>query len=366
MAMFWITLLSYLFVKEVGNKRSGWKFYVSIFMTSVVGALTHYYCIVYTVGISAVYGCCLLTGRRWKEVYKFCGTMFVAGGISYVIFPAMIKHMFFGGRGSEAINNLSNLSDYGQRLNGFFMRINNSLFGGSIGYILFVLILGIFYLFISKKWSMVRLCEKFKRTKGTDNTLVIRYMILIIPTVLFFGIVSKMAAYEIERYMSPIYAVVYVWGICLIWKAFSIVFERRILNQKQFWTVMCAILFVIMAGSWKNHGTVYFHRESSDLLEKAANYSELDCICIYAQAYEVQPCFLEASNYKSITFVNKDAMDTIFQQDAFTGKEIIVMVAEEFGEDKEGYVRQIVEKYPSLTSYEELGSYAYSTSYHLY
>ena len=56
MAMFWITLLSYLFVKEVGNKRSGWKFYVSIFMTSVVGALTHYYCIVYTVGISAVYG----------------------------------------------------------------------------------------------------------------------------------------------------------------------------------------------------------------------------------------------------------------------------------------------------------------------
>ncbi len=89
-------------------------------------------------------------------------------------------------------------------------------------------------------------------------------------------------------------------------------------------------------------------------------------LCIYAQAYEVQPCFLEASNYKSITFVNKDAMDTIFQQDAFTGKEIIVMVAEEFGEDKEGYVRQIVEKCPSLTSYEELGSYAYSTSYHLY
>ena len=84
MAMFWITLFSYLFVKEIGNERSGWKFYASIFVTSVAGALTHYYCIVFTVGISVVYGGCLLAGRRWKDVYKFCGTMFAAGGISYL------------------------------------------------------------------------------------------------------------------------------------------------------------------------------------------------------------------------------------------------------------------------------------------
>lgn len=273
--------------------------------------------------------------------------------------------MFFGGRGSEAIDNLSNLSDYGQRLNGFFTRINNSLFWG-IGYIFLVLILGIFYLFISKKWRMVQLCEKFKQNKETDHMLTMRYMVLIIPTALFFGIVSKMAAYEIERYMSPIYAVVYVWGICLIFKVFSIVFEKRILNQKQFWMAMCVILFVITVGSWKNHGTVYFHREFLDLQEKAADYSELDCICIYDRTYEVQPCFLEASNYKSITFVNKDEINTIFQLEAFTGNEIIVIVAEELTDNKEGYVKQMIEGCPSLEGYEELGSYAYSTSYHLY
>lgn len=366
MAMLWVTLISYLFVKEIGNERSGWKFYISIFAASVAGALTHYYCIVFTVGISVVYGCCLLAGRRWKDLYKFCGTMLAAGGMSYLIFPAMVKHMFFGGRGSEAIDNLSNLSDYGERLNSFFTRINNSLFGGSIGYLLFILIVGILYLFIYKNWNMALFGDKLKRNKGAYNKIIMRYMVLIIPTLLFFGIVSKMAAYEIERYMSPIYGVVYVWVICLIFEAFSMVFARKLLNQKQFWLAMCVILFVITVGSWKNHGTVYFHRESSDLLEKAANYSELDCICIYDRAYEVQPCFLEASNYKSITFVKKDEIDTIFQLEAFTGKEIIVVAVEEFAEDKERYARQIVEGCPSLKGYEELGSFAYSTSYHLY
>lgn len=48
MAMFWITLTAYLFVKALIEKVC-WKHWILIDLVAVSGALTHYYCIIYLV-----------------------------------------------------------------------------------------------------------------------------------------------------------------------------------------------------------------------------------------------------------------------------------------------------------------------------
>lgn len=123
---------------------------------------------------------------------------------------------------------------------------------------------------------------------------------------------------------------------------------------------------MIVIGSWKNHGWVYLERQSDKLFEKASEYSGVDCLCIYNKAYEVQPSFLEASYYKSITFIQKDKMDVILDLEISSQNKIILLIVEEFNDNKEDYVKKIVEKNNFFRGYEEIGSYGYGTSYYLY
>ncbi len=93
--------------------------------------LTHYYCILYAVLVF----------------------------VTYLIFPAMIKHIFFGARGREVMGNAVAVSD---------------------------------------------LFSKIK----------IDYMLLIVPTVMYFLVVSKITVYRVDRYMFPVYTNIFLLCVC--------------------------------------------------------------------------------------------------------------------------------------------------------
>lgn len=78
MAMFWVTAVTYLLMRQTGHRQDV-RFYLPLLLCTVGGALTHYYCIVYTVFISAVYACCLLYKKRFKETVAFS---LAGGGVS--------------------------------------------------------------------------------------------------------------------------------------------------------------------------------------------------------------------------------------------------------------------------------------------
>ena len=71
MAIFWCTLYTFLLIKNV-NEGFNKKFLIYIYISSVLGALTHYYVIVYLVLISVVYSILKLvkksTGRHFLFV----------------------------------------------------------------------------------------------------------------------------------------------------------------------------------------------------------------------------------------------------------------------------------------------------------
>lgn len=119
MAMFWITLLTYCFVRESKKSTGENSFFFRVFAVTTCGALTHYYCILYAVLISVTYGVWLLFGKKYRYIVKFCSAMAASGILSYVVFPSMVKHIFSGPRGREVMRNAITASDFISRIKSF-------------------------------------------------------------------------------------------------------------------------------------------------------------------------------------------------------------------------------------------------------
>lgn len=106
MAMFMVTLCAWWILRSVNEERSV-KFYVSMAVLAVCGALTHYYFLLYLFFISLFFGLYLIINRKFLDAVKYIVAMLVAGGGSCLIFPAMLQHIFMGGyRGEESFEKL--------------------------------------------------------------------------------------------------------------------------------------------------------------------------------------------------------------------------------------------------------------------
>ena len=359
MAMCWVTVLVYLYIREVERKQFRTQFFVATYVVTLLGALTHYYCIVFAVLISIVYSIYLLVHKMWKKVIAFCVSMGAAGLSAYLIFPAMIKHMFSGYRGKEAIASLGNLGDFWDSTKAYFDILNNQMFGGILGCVLMALV---FYsLFVIMKRNM-RQIECFS---DCDNKIVqkyelVRYSLIGIPAIMYFLIVSKMAPYQTDRYMMPIYAIAFVGLFCLIIR----IVEPH-LTKSGVIIFVCIILGIVTVGSWSNIQWSYLYTNSQTFLEKTANYNDVECICVYQGSWQIPSQFLEAQQYQSITFVSKENQEMIDDLEAnYKDSKLVLMVVGDADDDK--YISEFLEKSEVMNKSKYIGGFAYGKSYYLY
>lgn len=226
MAMFWVILLTYCFVRGLKDLECGRGFLLKVFVVTVCGAMTHYYCIVYVALISVVYGTYLLFKQQYRNILYFVCTMVAAGYVSYLIFPAMLTHIFLGPRGLEVMGNATNLSDFLTRFLSFSRIIIRQLFG-YVGALL-LLVLAV----ISRKKTY----NPRNEDSQTDTTvflniisqnLKMRYALLVIPTILYFIIVTKITVFHADRYMFPIYGNIILISCLLIFCFFSTIIRVK-------------------------------------------------------------------------------------------------------------------------------------------
>lgn len=352
MAMFWVISLCYVYISHIG-KNFDWEFCLQSFLIITLGALTHYYCIVFAVLISAVFGVYQLICRQWKNVLLLCVSTMLAGRVAYRIFPAMTFHVFSGQRGTEALENLSNTSDYWNRLKCFYGFINKDLFGGYLAVVIIVL-LPLLLVRILRDESE----ELPEKQSSADNKQWLRNMILLIPIGIYFLLVSKMAAYVAFRYLLPVYAVTFLVLMTLLTSTL-----RKWVSKRNCVLVTCALVGIISVGTWQHASWEYLYLGTSDFLQTASQYSEVDCICIYDIPWKVHPMFLEAKQYKSINFVNKDNTEVLDRLIEENDNPVVLTVIGV--DDKMQYVNLYLEKSENLSTSTEIGSYAYGTSYYL-
>jgi len=360
MAMFWVTLLVYLYLREVEQKKITIKFFIKVYAVTSLGALTHYYCIIFAVFISVVYGIYLVTRKAWIRVFLFCVSMGLAGLSSYLIFPAMVNHMFSGYRGEQAMTALGDLSDFWVRTKVYFGFLDKQMFGGFLGYILvIVLFYGLLRMLSQDSPKIIMSgvnCEKLTE----DKYELIRYSLLWIPIILYFFTVAKISPYQTDRYLFPVYAIAFVGLLCLVIRIAKALFVDC--GVKIF---ACILLGIITVGSWKNIGWPYLYTNTKTLLEEAANYNDVACICIYDVNWKLHPAFLEARQYASITFVsidNSELLECLKNTNEYT--ELVLMIVGDC--DKKQLVSEFKESSEVMKKSKTIGGYSYGTSYYLY
>lgn len=350
MAMFWVTVLTYLVWKQIGE--SSWKFYIELFLCVVCGALTHYYCVLYAILISIAYGILLLYKKAWKETGLFCLTQGMAAVVSLVVFPAMLYHVFAGYRGKEAFDNLAGNFSYNgfSRIMTYVEKLDGDLFGSLFGYT--VMGVGICLLIFGIQGRKNELTDE-GRIKAE------RLFCMIFAEVLYFLVVAISSAYLTQRYMTPIYAVLFLTIFYLV----SAWMKKKFATYYLYGMIL--ITTIICVNGLRNIQWPNLKLSSEALIDAASEHSATDCLIIYDENWRIYSAYYEVSEYHSVTFLREEHLDLLNSMDLASRSELIVMV------DKKALsevvvVDKILDLCPYLDGYEHLGGYAYTNTYYLH
>ena len=350
MLMFEVTYLTYLIVRYRGQETL--KFYGLLMLTTILGALTHYYFFIYLLFISAIYCILLLCSQKWLSIIKYIASMGISAVVSLLAFPAMLTHMFSNSsdRGRESFQNLhAGFADYWNNLKVYYEIIHKRLLGECILLLLFVLLFFVIYYLSTQKFEF-----------HLDKHKAGNWLLVILPSVLYFLLVCKIAVMIADRYIYPIYALVLVWGIYGIYILFS-----KILHDipSCIFPAFCMMLAVISVLSWKNAYWEYFFEEYKDLDKTLESYSDLDCLYVSDNfTSKIFTDYVEVSSLNSVTYFQNDLTALESMDDLRSKNEYILYTVDV---DASRIIDELMRICPQLYTYKQLGQKNHSTIWYV-
>ena len=351
MSMFLITLFTYLIIKNI--EKYELKDIVILGILAACGALTHYYCIAYDFFISVCVVIICAMGKKFKEIILYAISMGIAGVVSYLIFPAMIVHIFTDERGTESMTNLVN-TDFFERFKTFFGILDHELFGGIFGIVAAVLIFLAIALLAGREEKGIIMADK-------DKIIVYRYTCMMFPSICYFLLVAKSAPFLTERYISPIFAV----GMAGIMGIVYAVIKSVICKTDTARVIFAVLISIMIFTGLKNYEWPYLYRERVGALAVAENKggSMSNAICVYTSKWMINPHYLEISKCGSSTFYKLSDYDSFAQrvnEDLFGEKIGIFLI----GSVDKDFLDRFMEDHPEYTLTADNGEWGYGHSYY--
>lgn len=168
---------------------------VLLILTILGGYMTHYYFVIYAIGIAAVSVMLMAARRRWLLLLKYILLLVSAAAIGLCIWPFAIKHVFLGYRGAVAIDTLRSGDFYLIRTRLIMQQIAAQVLGGK-GYIL---------LFVSVAIIGVSLWKK------GWNLPVAKGALVFLPILFYVVVVSQIVPYFADRYVMCVFPFVCIY-----------------------------------------------------------------------------------------------------------------------------------------------------------
>ncbi len=166
-----------------GRKR--WKLAAVV----LCGYLTHYYFVLYAIGIAAVFCIWMAAKKKWRELAGYIMTLAATAAAGLCIWPFSIRHVFQGYRGVGSLELLTSGEFYLSRTKLMFDQAAAWLLGGH-GWVLLLCLCGLAGLFI------------WKKGRGLP---VFKALLLFVPIVFYTVTVSQIVPYLDTRYIMCTY-----------------------------------------------------------------------------------------------------------------------------------------------------------------
>lgn len=199
------------------KEKIKWKDCILISVAFILGGLTHYYVLLYGLGIYLVYTWKCWRAKQYNSLKKYQISVACSGILYLCIFPYAIEHIFFSYRG---MNNTGK-PNWILQISGYLQILNKEIFH---------------YLAIPFIIILIFLYKKNRNKNSKENILYL----LIIPIILYLCIVISKAPYIEVRYIMPIYSSII---IAILYIAKNIIQKGR--KQKETLFIL-AFLYAIM------------------------------------------------------------------------------------------------------------------------
>ncbi len=306
------------------NKRD----YILLAVSVVLGAYTHYYFLILQAAEAIILLIFALFKKSFKKILPYIITMAISAVVYFIIWPTCFSHIFASGRGEEAFNNVTT-SSLGWTLSRYRDIIKQNVGNAFYNIGLWALILSIIYYCYDKS---------FKNKSYALNTDAMINVFLALSGGIYLLLVSKVAPYQTDRYISPVFPVVYILALSGMFNILELVTAKI---SKYGEAVRCIIVSLIVAFSFvttTNASLVtnvsevepknYLYRVPLENVVHFEENKENKCIVIYdheAQFLFNLPDYMD--NYKSVMFVHKDELASLdLTEDLKDEKEVVVYV----------------------------------------
>lgn len=181
-----------------------------IAIVTLLGFLTHYYFVIYAIGIAAVYCIWMVVAKKTSYLFRYIGTMITTAVIGLCVWPFAVKHVFFGYRGQGSFHALAQVEVY-------FIKIKlmvGQLFGPMLQgkwwiWVLLVAVLGL----------TAFICRRRNISWG-------RIGLISIPALVYVLLVSQIVPFYTERYVMCIFPFVCITLLGCVYYTVKISCER--------------------------------------------------------------------------------------------------------------------------------------------
>ena len=349
MAMCQVTWITSLVVKQIGEEKDC-LFFVKLAIAATIGALIHYYCIVYTVIVCGVYFICLLMEKHFKQMGWLVITGAVSAGAAVAVFPAMIQHIFFSYRGEESFNNLAGgFAEYAADAKEFMQMLNDNLFGGMFAALFAVIAIMVVAAAVK--------AEKSEENKKRISFAVKQYVLVEVSALAYVLLVAKVAVYTQNRYIIPVYAVTLCGVTSLLFRLLG-----SVVKGKRIAALSVTVVMLVSAQCYQTCYKGYLYTDTKPLMDFAHGTS-LECLYLWdGVRFHMMPSFMQVSGYKSVTYVNYNNPGFLWSVDYSSNSEIAVVVSK----DNQAALQEVLNEYPQFTQCELIDNFGYATTYYLH
>lgn len=241
-----VVITAYLHILLLDKDKISITLFTLIGITSLVGSLTHYYYLFFLFGIFICFAIKYVKNKKYKQLGLYIATMIIAGGVSLIIFPHSINHIFFGYRGQGFLEKLTDFDGFLANLMNYVHILHkyafNHIFYGLIAYVV-----------------VLRIYAKIR--KIDINIKGVKYLYMLIFPLVFYFIPVAIASPWLElRYLLPISSLLFALLITYTLQLTKCVFK---VSVQKIVAIVLIVLFVFTPIIFKSEPTImYSQREN--------------------------------------------------------------------------------------------------------